>query len=105
MTRLSSREILREIPEYPSAISAAILAINLRIIEGAPKTLDEMQSGLRKLEKRLAWLTAEDDRLAERRIVTQDSTVAALLKIGVDENAIPEEMSYLSLIKAPKEGE
>ena len=58
--------------------------------------MDETEKGLRELELRLAWFTASEERIMERRIDIQDDTVSELRKDGFSDKAIPGEMSYLS---------
>ena len=102
MMPFSFTRILEDIPEYPSACSAVILAMNNGYIPKNVKTRDALEYGLRKLERRLAWITADEPRPVERRTVTQESTVIELINAGVQKELIPEEMSYLSLIPRGK---
>lgn len=102
---VTSSEILASIPEYPAAVSAAILAITLGFTEEKVESGEELERGMRKLERKLSWITAADDRLVERRTVTQDSTIIELRKAGLPDKDMPEEMSYLSLLKREKKGE
>lgn len=99
---ITSSEILSSIPEYPAAISAAVLAISLGFIEEKVKSGEELERGMRKLERKLSWITAADERLVERRTVTQDSTIIELRKAGLPDEDMPEEMSYLSLLGREK---
>ena len=100
MTRLPFLRILQEIPEYPSAVSAAVLALNLGYVPKTRNGGDGLEIGMRRLERQLMWLTAAEPRLIERRTVIQDATVTELLRNGIGKDAIPEEMSYISLAAA-----
>lgn len=101
MKRPSDDDIRSFIPVYPAACSAAVLARNLGYLPKPPKTMDETEKGLRELELRLAWFTASEERIMERRIDIQDDTVSELRNDGFSDKAIPREMSYLSLAPLP----
>lgn len=89
------KSLIELIPYTPHAVSV----VRLAHAAGYMKKTDEkgVEKALRKLERRLAWLTFADRRIFERRAVVQDST-----REFAEENDIAikdEELSYLSLMK------